>query len=932
MDSSVFGRDAELGAVDRFLAAAEHSLVPNGALVLEGPSGIGKSAIWREAIARATQRGIRTLQCRPAEAEKRLSYSALTDLVESAYEDVRDTLPPPQQQALDATLLRGTLDRRTDPRTTGTAVVSVLRALTSNAPVLLAIDDLQWLDRASARALEFAVRRLPTRVHLLIALRRDSSDVAPLGVSEALSERALDRIELGPLPPQALYRMIRARLGTAPSRPVFVRIASTSGGNPLFALEVARALGASVDPVAEDIPLPLPARLHDVIATRVRSLSSNTRDVLLAVSMLSPATESRLVAVFGSRTNVDSALDAAEDAELIVRNGAVIRFTHPLLASAVYRSVSRSRRNSMRRRLADVVSDPEERARHLAHAVDSPDAAAALEIEVAAEVALRRGAPDSAGDLYEAAARLTPLGQSTHGSRRRRAAAGARLAAGDPAAARVLANAALAEATSQRETAEALLVLGQIAWVEMPGREPIEHLEHALQLAGEDSRLRGRIHARLAEYWLIDHRRVVEHSDAAAELLDEDEDASALASALLNKAFFSAQLGRGAPGDLVARALAIEERAGPDVERNRVGLIWLTCMDETALARARHRLEDQWYADRGEEGWRAERLAHLALANFYAGDWKAAERDIDESCAAIEQMGQPLGPWGMVFYIRSIIDVHQGRGERAEPTLLALYEELERIDHRFFAAIVLSALGTLRLVTGDPASASQAFAQMHAHLDAIGTVDPVGIRVDPDEIEALLAIGDHATARGVLEHLEWRHATLPRRWTAVALSRARALVLAAGGDAVGGLEALATPDLQSAERVPLEYARNLLVQGRLHRRLRQRGVAAEVLTDALERFVKLGAVTWERITRAELARIGLRRPASGDLTPSELVVAGLAAEGLRNREIATTAFMSPKTVEANLARVYSKLGIRSRAELGARMTDRQRVGDLHQEK
>ena len=189
---------------------------------------------------------------------------------------------------------------------------------------------------------------------------------------------------------------------------------------------------------------------------------------------------------------------------------------------------------------------------------------------------------------------------------------------------------------------------------------------------------------------------------------------------------------------------------------------------------------------------------------------------------------------------------------------------------------------------------------MHDHLDAIGAVDPVGLRTDPDEIDALVALGELDGARAVLEQLERRHATIPRPWTAVALPRARALVSAARGDPTAGLQALEELDLDGAERVPLEHARTLLAKGRLHRRLKQRRIAGEVIREALDRFVGLGAVTWEQQARAELARTGVRRAAPGELTASELRVAELAATGLTNREVAKVAFMSTKTVEANL--------------------------------
>ncbi|HET7130564.1 MAG TPA: AAA family ATPase [Gaiellaceae bacterium] len=916
MAGGLVGREAELAAVERFLEEADRS---NVALMLDGEPGIGKTAIWRQALQRASERGLRILTTRPAEAEARLSYAALGDLVGTAYAEVRGDLPAPQRQALDVALLREVSGGRTDPRTIGTGLVTMLHALSASAPVLLAVDDVQWLDRASERALSFAVRRLPQHVSLLVTRRSERVARPPFGLAESLGPSSVEHTEIGPLSIAALYHVIRAEIGAAPPRPMLVRIASASGGNPFYALEIARMLSHDGSGVVRGAPLPISDRLHEFVAARVAGISESSREVLLAVAALSRPSHSVLAAAFGS-TEVEKGLAEAGDAGVITTDGSAIEFTHPLLASAVYASASPDRRRRVHQRLADVVSDIEESARHLANAATVPDGVTAAKVERAAELAASRGAQDAAADLFGAAVRLTPPEGSEEATRRLTRRSAALLAAGDLPGARSVAESALELATDAADLAEALLLLGEIAWVESPGRQPIEFLENALAHAGDDRRLRGRIHAKMAEYSLLDQLRVLEHSDAAAELLDEDGDPALLASALLNKAFFSAQLGHGAPHDLVERAFRLEERAGPDVERNRVGLIWLTCMDETEAARARHRIEDEWYRDRGEDGWRAERLAHLALAEFYVGDWQDAERAIEQSCTTLEQMGQPAGPWGMTFYIRSVIDLHQGRAERARPTLLALREELERVGHPFFSAIVLSALGSLELVSGEPRAAATTFQLMHRNLDAIGAVDPIGLRTDPDEIDALVALGALDAARAVLEQLETRNRTITRPWTAIALPRARALVVAAEGDPAAALQALDELDLDLAERVPLEHGRTLLAKGRLHRRLKQRRLAGEVLGEARERFARLGAVTWEQAAKAELARTGVRRPAPGELTASELRVAELAAAGLTNREVAKAAFMSPKTVEANLARVYRKLGIKSRAELGARMT------------
>jgi DNA-binding CsgD family transcriptional regulator len=382
-------------------------------------------------------------------------------------------------------------------------------------------------------------------------------------------------------------------------------------------------------------------------------------------------------------------------------------------------------------------------------------------------------------------------------------------------------------------------------------------------------------------------------------------------------------VGRCAPRDLLDRALKLEERAGPETERSRVALIWFTCMDEAESARARHALEDKWYRDRGEEAWRAERLAFLALSRFNAGDWRLAQQAIDESCGVLEELGALGGPWGVALHVRSIVDLHSGRVERARDTMRLLVEEAEQQGHRFFAGVFLAVLGATELAAGDPEAADQSFVQSRSHLEAVGAVDPIGARAEPDHVEALVALGQLERARGVLDRLEWRGRTLPRPWISAVLPRVRALVRAAQGDTAGALDELAEPDAEAAARVPFEHGRTMLLKGQLQRRLKQKRAAADTLAATLEIFERIGAPIWAAQAQAELDRIGLRRSPEG-LTVTELRIAELAAGGLTNREVAAAAFISPKTVQANLARVYRKLGIRSRAELGARMASAQR--------
>jgi DNA-binding CsgD family transcriptional regulator len=342
-------------------------------------------------------------------------------------------------------------------------------------------------------------------------------------------------------------------------------------------------------------------------------------------------------------------------------------------------------------------------------------------------------------------------------------------------------------------------------------------------------------------------------------------------------------------------------------------------MDDFEAVRARHAVEDEWYRVRGEDDWRAERQAHRAYAEFRAGQWDLAEQLVEESCAAIAQVEQP-GPWTMAFRFRAIVDAGRGRIERARETLLPLIEEAQRADRvrAHWEALLQSTLAFVEFTAGDHAAVDRALLRMHECLASIGTLEYVPDRSEPFHVESMLALGELDRAREVLGRLEARGRRLPRLWIEVTLPRTRALVLAAEGEVDGALAVLDELNLGAAERLPFDLGWTLLVWGRLHRRARHRRAAAEAFQRALAIFEELGAPTWAAEARGELERVGLRR-ARQELTATELRVAELAASGLTNREVAAQAFMSPKTVEANLARVYRKLGIRSRAELGARV-------------
>ena len=912
---TIVGREAELAAVARFLEGVHAG---PSALVIEGEAGIGKTTVWLAAVAAAERQALRVVSARPAESEASL-YAALSDLVGEAFDETRLELPDVQERALGAALLRSeTGEGGAAARTTATALVGVLAALADRETVLLAIDDVQWLDPATAEALAFAFRRLPPRLGLLLARRSAPDQELPLGLARALPEDRVERIAPGPLSLAALHHLVTARIGSTLPRPLLAQLTEASGGNPFFALELARAFERRGGDLAVGEPVPVPRSLEDLVAARVEDLSEGARLTALAVASVSHPTASLVAEALAPEHDVGAALVEAEEAGILVTELERIRFAHPLLASMIYGAASRERRRQLHKRLAVVVSDPEERARQLALSTIDPDEAIAAELEQAAERAAGRGAQQAAAELFGSAVRLTPEHSAEDVVRRTLGQTAALLAAGDVDRAHELAEQAAAASPAGAQRAEALYLMGEILWVTGTFKGATEHLELALAEAPEDPKLAARVYPKLV-YFNVAHNppRAVELADNAMETLDPERAPGAFAAVAISRMWAGLLLGEGERPDLLEQWRHLEERAGPGAPKSVLPLIHFHSFDDFEAARARHAVEDEWYRVRGEDDWRAERQAHRSFVEFRAGQWDEAERLVEESCSVIAQVERP-GPWTMAFRFRSIVDAGRGRTDRARETLLPLIEEAHRSGRAWWEALMLSALAIVEFAADDHEAVDRALTRMHECTAAIGTVEMVPDRSEPFHVESLVALGETARARTVLERLEERGRVFPRLWITVTLPATRALVLAAEGDVTAALAALDELDLEAARLLPFDLAWTLLVRGRLHRRARQRRAAADTLGQALEIFEELGAPVWADKARAELDRVGLRR-SSQELTATELRVAELAAGGLTNREIAAAAFISPKTVEANLARVYRKLGIRSRAELGARI-------------
>jgi tetratricopeptide (TPR) repeat protein len=446
------GREEELGAILRLLDAHEELW---GAAVLSGEAGIGKTTLWLAGVEAASARGYRILSSRPSEAETRFSFVGLADLLGDAAGAVVPELPPVQQRALEAALLLGESEIHADDRAVAAAFLGALRLLAMEGPVCLAVDDVQWLDAASLAALRYALARLDIEpVAALLAVRGN----VPPWLRRAVSVERLRTVEVGGLSVGAIQELMRVRLDATFPRPILIRLWETSGGNPFFALELASALQRRGGTLAPGEELPIPSELDELLHARLAGLSAPALEVTRLVAALADPTVTLVESAVRRRADADLAETLA--ARILELDGERLRFTHPLLGSAVAARQTPASRRSLHARLAEVAPGAEERARHLALATAEPDRHVASVLEEAARAAHVRGAPASAAELAEQALRLTPATSPNDALRRLLVVAEMHSRAGDTSRATDLLERALVTAAPGNERAA---VLAQLA-------------------------------------------------------------------------------------------------------------------------------------------------------------------------------------------------------------------------------------------------------------------------------------------------------------------------------------------------------------------------------------------------------------------------------------------------------------------------------------
>jgi DNA-binding CsgD family transcriptional regulator len=917
MSWHIVGREDELAAVERLLGEAHERF---SALLLEGDAGIGKTTVFEEALQRAETNGFEVLACRPGASEATLSLAAVGDLLGAVPADVWEALPPPQRRGLDVALLRiepGELP--VDDRAIAAGFRSVVSGLAAERPVLLAVDDVQWLDTASAAILAFVLRRLgPERVAVLATHRL--SEVPRLDVAAVARTDAYAQVQLQPLSLAALQRALRERLGVVFPRSTLVRVHTASNGNPFFALEIGRLL-AERDATAAGTPLPVPHDVREFVRERVAAQPAATRDLLLAAALLAHPTVETLESALDRPLASD--LEPATRAAIAAREGDLIAFAHPLHAAAVVAVATAAERRQMHRRLAAVVHPPEERARHLALAMDGPDEATARLIEEGAASARARGGLHAAAELLESARAVTPASDADRAHARGMRAAELHIHGGDRARARMLLEELLAERLAPSQRAEALRLLAELCY----GEEDLETSERLLEEALEIGDDAHRSAPALLDLMYVttqlrmDFVRAAELGRWALESLRDSTDGPLVAEALAYSAMTDHLAGEGEDWNKVGQALELEDpdRMAPiGLPARAVAGLLLLYAGRHAEARDVLETARKHLGERGDEANLATLLVWLSWLESRCGDFDAAGRVAEEAIACAELVGN-LSMQRWAIGQRAFVDAHLG--EVAETRRRCA--EAELLDERGVKQIALwvaASLALLEVSLGDYEEAWQACRPLAEAVERFGVIEPVALFFLPDALEALVGLGHLDRAEALIDAFERRGRELDRAWALTTGGRCRALLLAARGDLAGALAALERALLEH-ERLdmPFERARTLMVKGVTERRIRRRTAARQSLEEAASEFERLGTRAWLERARDELDRLGGRRRNGGVLTPSEQRVVAFAAEGLSNKEIAARLVVTVHTVEVHLSRAYAKLGVRSRAQLARRL-------------
>lgn len=910
MATDVIERPAEFRTIADFLRSAGRRA---SGLVIEGEAGIGKTTLWLAGIAEARQSGFTVLSARSGHAESVLAYAALADMLGDVDHAVLADLPEVQRVAIDRVLLRAGGDGpQTDQGDVAAAFSAVIDHLSEAAPVLLAIDDVQWLDPSSQAVVAYAARRTEGRFGLLATER--TQDAATTNAWLQLSSPdAMSRIRVGPLSLGGLHALISSRTGKSLPRPTMVRIVDISGGNPFYALELARAADGRPGR-GEQV---LPTTLAELMRRRIGRLERDIQTLLLAAACAATPTVDLLAQVTGTPLPEAAALlEEAQSKALIAVDDDVVRFAHPLLARSVYTDARPSQRRAMHRALAEVVDVPELKARHMALAASSADPLTLEALDTAADAARARGAPAAAAELVELAIGLggdTPM--------RRINAADFYLQCGDLGqAARILDDVA-EHAHLSEHRALALNLMGTIEVYRGDNAQAVVNFEEALDNTRGHRELRVRTllllaHARLNAGQLLEALQNVERAAANADYVGDRD----LTSQVLTlREVIACMCGRGVDNASLRKAVVLQDLSSraPIAFRAHAVSAWLSAwVGRLDDARREMAIVIERCVQRGAEADQTFAAVFMTMIEVWSGNYLDAEKAAAEALERAQQLGSDQMRV-VATNVQSVVAAYQGEPAATRELALAAIDLAKRCGSPNLTDWPTASLGFIAVSLGDHEGAIKVLKPLVDQFPLMPGTEIITALWVPDAIEALIATGRGAEAEPMIDAMETNGALLDRPWMLSIGARGRSLLLAAHGDVAAASE-MAETALAQHDRLPMpfERARTLLLLGQLLRRQRKKETARATLGEAMHTFQDLGSPLWAQRAKAELDRVTMVPSQDVGLTPAEQRVAQLAATGMTTKDVAAALFISPKTVETNLSRIYRKLGIKSRAELG----------------
>jgi DNA-binding CsgD family transcriptional regulator len=901
--ADLVGREPETRVLDALVDGVhEHG----GSLVLRGEPGIGKSALLTAAGGRAADRGMRVLRTAGVQSETRLPFAGLHQLLRPVLGEAGE-LPDAQRDALHAAF--GLTDAAAPELfRIALAVLDLLAESAGRTPILAIAEDVHWLDRSTSDVLAFVARRVQSDPIVVLAASRDGSE-------SSLVDAGLPELRLAELDDIAAATLLDAHApGLSSQRRA--RVLEAAAGNPLALVELPRASEQLDDGTALPAWLPLTTRLEQAFAARISELPTDTRALLVVAAV---DDEDALAEVLGAAALIVGAdvgvhdLEPAEAAGLIDLGETTLRFRHPVVRSAIRQATSVAQRHDAHAALAEVLAGkPDRRVWHRVGSAVGPDEDVARELDAAATRAVRRGAIVVAVAALEHAARLTEE-PTRRGDRLLSAAELAFEMGRHDVVLRLLHDAGPLELGP--------LELPRLSWL----REVFEdgrwtgaakagafvEIADRMRLGGDTDRaLSSLLTVALRCWWDSPGQETRDLIVAAAERIPVPPDDAQLIAILA----FASPIDTGAV--VIDRLSRLTADASGDPEALR---LWGTAATGVGAFDQAPRFLEAAVAGlraQGRLGLLARALVSRGLAGIFVGSWSDALAAAEEAGRLARETAQPT--WlASAQAVEATLAGLRGDEHSAE----ALAAEAERVLLPMGAAPVLA---LVQLARGAGALTAGRHADAYDALQRI--FDPSDIVSQPyvrhwavaDLVDAAVHSGHHDEARAAVRALEADAARARSPLLRVALAYARAL-LAEDDDAEARFQAALGADLAAW---PFIRARLLLAHGAWLRRQRRVAESRAPLRAALEAFEALGAAPWGERARQELRASGetsrRRTPAArDDLTPQELQIARMAADGLSNRDIGQRLYLSHRTIGSHLYRIFPKLGVTSRADLHA---------------